>query len=121
MSKFSKASEISLTSALEDSICWERFFSSIGKNGGICTRLDFLSLSDDLKSLGYRAVAVIPSRGYVRVGFVTDASLGVFWQRLEILILLGLWHNWENPWCFCLTKVWSGDRVTLPRLAIAPL
>ena len=54
-------------------------------NGGDCTRLDFLSLSDDLKALGCRAVAFRPSRGYVRVGFVTDASLAVFWQRLEVL------------------------------------
>jgi hypothetical protein len=59
-------------------------------NGGNFTRLDFLSLANDLKALGCRAVAISPSRGYVRVGFVTDASLAVLRWRLKVLILLGL-------------------------------
>ena len=45
-----------------------------------------LSLADDLKGLGYRAVAISPGRGDVGVGFVTDTGLAVLWQRLEVLL-----------------------------------
>ena len=46
-----------------------------------------LSLADDLKGLGYRAVAVSPGCSDVHPVVIARPGLGVFWQRLEVLIL----------------------------------